>query len=86
MPYDLSQLQEVAEKSRAIKSKRYKLAVFGQTKSGRSTLLRNLTKMRGLFLSGVEKESSGFCEFKECKSDKPFIFTETSLDGQASIH
>jgi hypothetical protein len=38
---------------------------FGPTKGGKSTFLRNITNMKGCFLSATERETSHFWRFKE---------------------
>ncbi len=71
------------KKAREIIHQRVKLIVFGATKSGKSTFLKNLTQMKGSFLSGVQKETSNFWQFMVSpeSSEKSIIFTEISTDG-----
>ena len=69
------------KKAREILDQRVKLAVLGPTKAGKSTLLRELTFMKGCFLSGVD--TINFWKFKVSTEpmENHIIFTEISADG-----
>ena len=60
IPYNKSETDELLKKSRQLLSSTCKLVVYGPTKGGKSTFLRQITGMDGFFLSGVEKETSNF--------------------------
>lgn len=70
--------------SRKIIDKTIKLVVLGPTKGGKSTLLKNLTRMNGLFLSSIELETTNFWRFKVSTKpmEKPIIFKEINEVGE----
>lgn len=80
LPYDSSKAIKLFKASRKLIDSTYKISAFGPTKGGKSTFFRNLTNMKGFFLSGIEKETSHFWKFKESKIDPPISLTEIPDD------
>ena len=82
--YDASTIQELIKNSRKNLDKTIKLVVLGPAKGGKSTLLRNLTRMNGLFLSGIELETTNFWRFKVSneRMEKSIIFKEINEVGE----
>ena len=78
----MKKAREIMKKATEILDQRIKLAVLGPTKAGESFLLRELTFMKGCFLSGFERGTTNFCKFKVSTEPmkNPIIFTEISAD------
>jgi ABC-type polar amino acid transport system ATPase subunit len=78
LPYDIKYLRELVKQTNEKREKRYKLVALGPTKGGRSTFLRQITNMKGCFLSAVERETTHFWRFKEqghsAELNKSFTF------------
>ena len=58
--------------------------MLGPTKGGKSTFLRELTLMKGFFLSGTERVTTTFWKFLECRDEmfNNIILTEVPQLGQ----